>query len=185
MDRRIYRTRKAIMSSFNELLLSKKYNQITVNEITNKANIGRSTFYSHFETKDYLLYEICNDLFDHVFNNEINDKHKFFKFKKDSENKIYHILYHINENNKKMNQILSCESSEIFIEFLRKKLDSTLANNIINDIKRKNYTVNDDFLINHISGSFINMLEWWVKDNFETSTETISKYFFSVIENII
>ena len=55
MDRRQRKTREAIFSAFTELLSQKDYTQITVGEIIALADVGRATFYAHFETKDYLL----------------------------------------------------------------------------------------------------------------------------------
>jgi AcrR family transcriptional regulator len=54
-DRRSKRTRQTLIHALIELLGSKHYDQITVQDIVDCANVGRSTFYAHFEDKDQLL----------------------------------------------------------------------------------------------------------------------------------
>ena len=56
-DRRSQRTRQMLMAAMVELMRSKRYDAITVQEITDQANIGRSTFYAHFTDKDDLLVD--------------------------------------------------------------------------------------------------------------------------------
>ena len=55
MDRRQRKTRQAIFQSFTALLSQKPFHRITVGEIIEKADIGRATFYAHFETREDLL----------------------------------------------------------------------------------------------------------------------------------
>jgi AcrR family transcriptional regulator len=54
-DRRIQRTRKLLQDALIALILEKGYEAVTVQEIIDRANVGRSTFYAHFLDKQQLL----------------------------------------------------------------------------------------------------------------------------------
>ena len=71
-DRRITKTRKAIYTAFLQLLNQKSFETITVQEIIDLADVGRSTFYSHYESKEILLDELCRYLFHHLCEREEN-----------------------------------------------------------------------------------------------------------------
>ena len=93
-------------------------------EIIDKANIGRSTFYSHFETKDDLLKEMCTDIFTHIFSDELKMEktHDFSRDNNGLQQKITHILYHLKDSKKDIAGILSCESGELFMEYFKEYL---------------------------------------------------------------
>ena len=54
-DRRVQRTRRLLHKALMSQVLEKKYESITVQEILDVADVGRSTFYTHFQDKDELL----------------------------------------------------------------------------------------------------------------------------------
>ena len=54
-DRRTERTRAALMSAFIGLLLNEGYDAVSVERVTERANVGRSTFYMHYTGKDDIL----------------------------------------------------------------------------------------------------------------------------------
>jgi AcrR family transcriptional regulator len=54
IDRRVDRTTKTLHQALISLILKKNYEAITIEEICDEANIGRSTFYAHYTSKDEL-----------------------------------------------------------------------------------------------------------------------------------
>jgi len=54
-DRRTVRTKKCLADALKELILEKGYDEITVQDIIDRANVGRSTFYTHYESKEQLM----------------------------------------------------------------------------------------------------------------------------------
>ena len=54
-DRRVNRTIESLRNALIELIVEKHYDSITVQDIIDRANVGRSTFYTHFRDKEDLL----------------------------------------------------------------------------------------------------------------------------------
>lgn len=65
LDRRIKRTRRALQAALISLILEKGYDSVTIEEVTERADLGRTTFYLHFRDKEELLKHaidtICED----------------------------------------------------------------------------------------------------------------------------
>src|SRR6186713_3590542 len=61
-DRRVARTRRALKDALTDLILEKGYESVTVQDVIDRADVGRSTFYAHFVDKDDLLMAILADL---------------------------------------------------------------------------------------------------------------------------
>lgn len=72
VDRRIIKTKTSIILSLIDLLKEKDYTKITVEDIVNKADIARKTFYLHFSSKDDIILQVKNNLYEY-FTNEINN----------------------------------------------------------------------------------------------------------------
>lgn len=187
MDRRQQKTRTAIFKAFGTLLGHKNYNNITVQEIIDEANIGRSTFYAHFETKDDLLKELCKELFGHIIDSAIDCSHTHGLYSDNSvPNSVFcHLLQHLEENNNNVLGLLSCESSEIFLRYFKDSLNELIQMQFVNHSRRGNQDLPQDFLVNHISGSFVEMVLWWLKDPKKHTPEELDYYFRSVIEPIL
>ncbi|MEZ7237505.1 TetR/AcrR family transcriptional regulator [Rhodococcus sp. GXMU-t2271] len=60
-DRRVRRTRTELHRALIELLTEKGYDRVSVQDILDRADVGRSTFYHHFRDKDDLLVVSCTE----------------------------------------------------------------------------------------------------------------------------
>ncbi len=56
IDRRVQRTKALLADALMSLVIEKGYEAVTVQDIIDRANVGRSTFYAHFENKEQLLF---------------------------------------------------------------------------------------------------------------------------------
>jgi AcrR family transcriptional regulator len=73
-DRRSQRSRQALIDALINLMAEKTYDSISIKEIVEIANIGRSTFYIHYETKDDLLRSGFERLLDETLNHVVLSK---------------------------------------------------------------------------------------------------------------
>ncbi len=62
-DRRVRRTQRSLQGALSQLMEEKPYQKIRVNEIAQRAEVSRPTFYLHYETKDDLLLSLFDALF--------------------------------------------------------------------------------------------------------------------------
>ena len=180
MDRRQQKTRDSIMMAFSNLLECKQYNNITVQDIIDEANIGRSTFYAHFETKDELLKTICSQMFEHVFSEVLSQEegHDFSKENGTISDKLTHLLYHLKEQKKELIRVLLGDSNEIFMRLFKNHLTQLFSKYVPHDMDG----VPGDYVINHYVSSFIETVKWWTAEKMQESPETIVRYYITMMK---
>lgn len=178
MDKRQQKTRKNIFEAFSVLLSKKSYNHITVQEIIDSANICRSTFYAHFETKDELLNSMCNQIFGHIFSDVSGAEkgHDFSKGNKTLSGKLTHLLYHLKEQQADIVSLLSGESSDIFMRYFKVYLEQLFSEyELTADLQ-----IPKDFITNHYVSSFAEAVKWWVHENMNSAPEIIVEYYVAL-----
>lgn len=179
MDRRQQKTRNAIFQAFSRLLEEKPFHNITVQEILDEANIGRSTFYSHFETKDELLKEMCTDIFHHIFSHDLYSEtsHDFSFSDHSLRERITHLFYHLKDNKGNVLGVLSGESSELFMRYFKEYL-RTMFEQYPKSLKQG---VPPEFAMNHLIGSLAEAVKWWTANQMKMPPEEMARYYLKLI----
>ena len=177
MDRRIVRTRQAIIGAMRELLKRQEYQEITVSDIIKKANVGRSTFYENFLNKDEVFDEILEGLSAHVFDEiEHKDGHAF---QNNLRGEITHLYIHIREGEGATRAFLRGKSADVFYERMGEKVAHILDEKLTSPVNLPSALFHA-----HISSTFSDVLKYWASRNFSDSPEIIADYFLFLSNEI-
>ena len=182
MDRRQKKTREAIFSAFFRLMGKKSVNKITVGEIIEEADVGRATFYAHFETKEFLLKEMCKELFCHIFDSlENNNSHNHI-FKCIAPDSIFlHLFEHFYKNDNKILELISLKDNDVFVKFFRLELIKLIET----QVEVKDGLLPENLIKEHIASSFINTVLWWKSNGLKETPAEINGYFLLLIKNFL
>lgn len=183
MDRRQKKSREAIFTAFAELLSVKHFHQITVGEIIQRADVGRATFYAHFETKDFLLKALCEELFCHIFDatEDATEQHTHIFTCDAPSSVIPHLLQHLQKNDHHILDLLACENNELFLRYFKDNLKQLIQRRPQLFESQQSQTLPRDYWINHVATSFVETVRWWIDHGMKETPQTLSDYFFTVI----
>ncbi len=168
MDRRIARTRKALMEALTDLMKSQRWEEINVRQICDAADVSRSTFYIHFDNKQELL--------DYCFSSLQSGLEKDYPGRGLALDGTFRflpwLLEHVNANQDLFRANTSSPSG--FVIFSRfKSVVDTLARN---EIKQSDFAgrLSDDQIIFIVGGVFA-ILEQWNRAGGAESTPRVLK----------
>lgn len=183
MDRRQRKSREAILLAFTSLLSEKSFSNITVSEIIDRADVGRATFYAHFETKDFLLKELCSELFCHILDTAHGMCEHRHIFECDAQDNIFlHLFGHIENNDNHIQDLLSCVNNELFLSYFKEELKKLIDSQPQLFCYKKQQQLPSGFLTNHIASTFVETVRWWCSNKTKIPKEEITQYFLTVIE---
>ncbi|MEE1227589.1 MAG: TetR/AcrR family transcriptional regulator [Lachnospiraceae bacterium] len=187
MDRRQQKTREAIFNALTRLLSEKKFSQITIQELIDEANIGRSTFYSHFETKDELIEALCSHVFDQLLAIARKDVKKYgIKNSMETLNVMFvSILKQISKPRRSIIHILSTENRYLFIGYFKEGV-----RDMIEEITSKNGDIRasrlpDDYIVDCLAINFVETMQWWFASGQNESIQELSQYYNTIVKSIL
>ena len=171
-DRRITKTRKAIYHAFLHLLNQKDYDIITVQEIIDRADVARSTFYSHYESKELLLDELCHYLFHHLFEREAHVS---------AEDYLAHIFLHFRKNQDHVTSLL-LSKNDYFLRQLHKELEAHVFPMVADDLETSHPRIPTSYLKHFVITNFIETLTWWLKKGKSYNEQEVVSFYLDVME---
>ena len=190
-DRRIQRTRQSLRAALMELIKEKNYDALSIEEITERANVGRTTFYLHYKDKeDLLMEEFSTILYERAmvlseipfsvwlpFSEEDLEKNR-------SLQPLFLVFEHIQNNSKLYYLLLQSSNSSKIIERIRK----VTTDSIVRFVEAKKETdpipllseVPIEFFAAFFSGALISVVSWWIREDMRHTPEEVTNMFRSL-----
>ncbi len=176
-DRRIQRTRQLLLNSLIELILEKGYEAITVQDIIDRANVGRSTFYSHFQDKEDLLLSGFEDV------REILESFHAQTSRAESNWGFSLALFrHAEEQRQVFKALLGKEAGNIMMRRFQKALTAFLREHFQRAFPKKNQPIPLDVFVQYFVSTFLGLLTWWLDNDATHSAEEMNEYFRKLTE---
>ena len=129
-DRRVKRTKKVLKDCLFELLENKTIDEITVKELTEKADVNRSTFYFYYKDINDMMMQIQNEIFE-VFRETVITKSSLFITVEDFTDYILRFLHFCKEYEKICKFVISNDPNN----FLSNKIKTALLMHIPDSAK--------------------------------------------------
>ena len=171
IDRRITKTKKSIYTAFLQLLNEKGYEATTVQDIIELADVGRSTFYSHYESKELLLDELCQKLFHHLF--ERDDQLS-------PQDYLAHIFQHFKKNQDHVTSLV-LSKNDYFILQLKKELEHDVYRMVVEKLIQSHPNIPHSYLKHLVVTNFIETLSWWLKNGKTYTEQEVIQFYLEIL----
>jgi len=171
-DRRSQRTRQLVGSAMMQLLSEKRYEAITVQDILDRAGIGRSTFYSHYFDKDDVHASVMEEMIERM-NHQLSERDAGQGIVPSLE-----LFQHIRKDRLHFEAVVGGTTGE--------RLWGTIQTMLGRNIEQALAPAWDGtsppsipltLVSAYLAGAFLNLLRWWLKAGMPYEPEEMDRVF--------
>ncbi|HWP53861.1 MAG TPA: TetR/AcrR family transcriptional regulator [Pyrinomonadaceae bacterium] len=174
-DRRIQRTRHSLTHAMVDLVTEKRFDDITVQNLIDRADIGRSTFYTHFRDKEDLFQKNWEGFLDFCVEQIIWDK-----VGKGSFFPVLFLFDHLKDVQPFYRGLVLSRKSEPVMktgaEYLSQKLGEGLLANL-----KYHPSIPIPILANYLATELFALLKWWLDQGMPYSPERMDQIFHELV----
>jgi AcrR family transcriptional regulator len=189
-DRRTNRTRRQLRDALMTLILEKGYDAVTVEDITSRADLGRTTFYLHYRDKEELLLEsidsIANDL-----KSQVDLKYTAPAENNPQKRPIHLAFAHAAENAALYRILLNGEGATKTASHLRRFISDNVAEFLLAGINVSNGNLTDQpltldqarnsshlgLVADYFASALLGFMTWWLEADMPYPPDQMADFF--------
>ncbi len=162
VDRRVQRTRELLRNTLVRLIREKDYDEITIQDITNRANLGRTTFYLHYQSKDDLLLDHHAD-FTTSLNLSQLSREQLLSATPQTE--MITFLHRFSEGKFIYLAIRNAKDFHVIMRGIREQMTNVLAASLEAAYPDTPPTIPLPVLATYIVGAQLGLVDWWLTNH--------------------
>ncbi len=177
MDRRVRRTRELLQKALIELISERGYDLITIQEIVDRANVGRTTFYAHYGSKDDLFMS-CHEAI--VSNFHFGPRHLLSReelLSTEAPPGMLSAFRHLEEARTLLYPIFQGEDSLLILRRIRDGSAQDIEASLRAAFAEADSTIPLDVLANYLAGARLALVQWWLEKRQPYTLENMAQTF--------
>jgi AcrR family transcriptional regulator len=178
MDRRSQRTRRALHEALIRLIERRDYDEISVMDVTEEANVGRSTFYAHFVDKDDLLRSGTEHframLLQSAAANEDRDGPLAFGL---------FMIEHLRERQDLYRALMQGRAGPIIMDRFRDYIAELVRAELVPARAKRQDAFKSELQVQFVVGAFMSVLTWWIERGARESPRVVNDAFAKLVNH--
>jgi AcrR family transcriptional regulator len=177
-DRRVQRTQQLLREALFALIQEKGFEKLSVQDIIDRANVGRATFYAHFDNKEDLLLSG----FDALRASLRKRQHEALSSQRSADERLfaysYDLLSHVNEH-RHLFRAMSGKRSGAAVQNVLHKLTVDLVRDDLKAMADRTAGPRSvsDAIVEFIAGGLFGLLMWWLGGKAKLSVDELNALF--------
>ncbi len=178
IDRRVARTRAMLQKAHISLILEKGYEAITVEDICEEANVGRSTFYAHYTSKDDLRRSGLENLRRLLVDRQKNALAMPGDIRHRSLGFSLAMFEHARDHIDLYRALVGGRGGAIALGTIRQILSDLVRNELAATVDKKSADVLPrEFAVQYVVGAFMAVMTWWLDGGAKLPPQRIDAMF--------
>lgn len=179
-ERRKQETRRKLKNAAIELILEKGYDAVSVQDITDRADLGRGTFYVHYADKEDIVWKVLYEGFAHFDQEMMNNRANLTPL--ECEYRTWLLIFEYAAQNRDLYRVMLGGKGSAL---LTQRVQSYLAAGIEQQIKTQRFFEQiakpPEYVAQFVTGALMRLAIWWLETPNDYTPEQMATMFYEMI----
>lgn len=182
-DRRVQRTRDVLQQALIDLIGERGYDAVTIQDIVDRANVGRTTFYLHYNGKDDLFMR-CHETIASGFDS-LHALSREELLSPEAPRAMINVCRHLLGARVMLAPIFQSQDSLLILRRIRDQSAQHIEARLRAAFAESDSAIPLDVLANYLAGAQIALVQWWLEKRQPHTPEDLAQAFHRVQRAVI